>query len=82
MIWLVLNLRRYSVWIYQGYLVNLVKQKGFQLIALMNMVSKFINVDFMELKIQISMALEIEQIEVDIINQDIQMRKRLKVLQV
>ncbi len=82
MIWLVLNLRRYSVWIYQGYLVNLVKQKGFQLIALMNMVSKFINVDFMELKIQISMVLEIEQIEVDIINQDIQMRKRLKVLQV
>ena len=82
MIWLVLNLRRYSVWICQGCLVNLVKQKGFQLIALMNMVFKSINVDFMELKIQTSMALEIEQTEEVIINQVIQMRKRLKVLQV
>jgi hypothetical protein len=82
MIWLVLNLRRYSVWICQGYLVNLVKQKGFQLIALMNMVFKSINVDFMELKIQTSMALEIEQTEEVTINQVIQMRKRLKVLQV
>jgi hypothetical protein len=82
MIWLVLNLRRYSVWICQGCLVNLVKQKGFQLIALMNMVFKSINVDFMELKIQTSMALEIEQIEEVTINQVIQMRKRLKVLQV
>ena len=82
MIWLVLNLRRYSVWICQGCLVNLVKQKGFQLIALMNMVFKSINVDFMELKIQTSMALEIEQTEEVTINQVIQMRKRLKVLQV
>jgi hypothetical protein len=82
MIWLVLNLRRYSVWICQGCLVNLVKQKGFQLIALMSMVFKSINVDFMELKIQTSMALEIEQIEEVTINQVIQMRKRLKVLQV
>ena len=82
MIWQVLNLRRYSVWICQGCLVNLVKQKGFQLIALMNMVFKSINVDFMELKIQTSMALEIEQIEEVIINQVIQMRKRLNLLQV
>ena len=82
MIWLVLNLRRYSVWICQGCLVNLVKQRGFQLIALMNMVFKSINVDFMELKIQTSMALEIEQTEEVTINQVIQMRKRLKVLQV
>ena len=82
MIWLVLNLRRYSVWICQGCLVNLVKQKGFQLIALMNMVFKSINVDFMELKIQTSMALEIEQIEEVTINQVIQMRRRLKALQV
>ena len=36
----------------------------------------------MELKIQTSMALEIEQTEEVIINQVIQMRKRLKVLQV
>ena len=82
MIWLVLNLRRYSVWICQGCLVNLVKQKGFQLIALMNMVFKSINVDFMELKIQTSMALEIEQIEEGITSQVIQMRRRLKALQV
>ena len=81
-VWQVLNLRRYFVWICQGCLVNLVKQKGFQLIALMNMVFKSINVDFMELKIQTSMALEIEQIEEVTINQVIQMRKRLKVLQV
>ena len=82
MIWLVLNLRRYSVWICQGCLVNLVKQKGFQLIALMNMVFKSINVDFMELKIQTSMALEIEQIEEGITSQVIQMRRRLNLLQV
>ena len=82
MIWQDLNLKRYSVWICQGCLVNLVKQKGFQLIALMNMVFKSINVDFMELKIQTSMALEIEQTEEVTINQVIQMRKRLKVLQV
>ena len=36
----------------------------------------------MELKIQTSMALEIEQTEEVTINQVIQMRKRLKVLQV
>ena len=82
MIWQDLNLKRYSVWICQGYLVNLVKQKGFQLTSLMSMVSKFINVDFMELKIQTSMALEIEQTEEVIINQVIQMRRRLNLLQV
>ena len=82
MLWQVLNLKKYFVWICQGYQANLVKQKGFQLIALMNMVFKSINVDFMELKIQTSMALEIEQTEEVTINQVIQMRKRLKVLQV
>jgi hypothetical protein len=82
MIWQVLNLRRYSVWICQGCLVNLVKLKDFQPIVSMNMDFKFINADFMELKIQTSMALEIEQIEEVIINQVIQMRKRLNPLQV
>ena len=82
MIWLVLNLRRYSVWIYQGCLVNLVKQKGFQLIALMSMDFRSINVDFMVVKIQTFMALGIELIEEVITSQVIQMRKRLKALQV
>jgi len=82
MIWQVLNLRRYSVWICQGCLVNLVKLKDFLLTVLTSMDFKFINADFMELKIQTSMALEIEQIEEVIINQVIQMRKKLNPLQV
>ena len=82
MIWQVLNLRRYFAWICQGCLVNLVKQKGFQLTSLMSMVFKFINVDFMVHRTQISMALEIEQIEEVITSQVIQMRKRLNLLQV
>jgi hypothetical protein len=82
MIWQVSNQRRYSVWICQGCLVNLVKQKGFQLTSLMSMVFKFINVDFMVHRIQTSMALEIEQIEVGLTSQVIQMRRRLKALQV
>ena len=63
MIWLDLNLRKYFVWICQGYQVNLVKQKGFQPIASMNMDFRSINVDFMVDRIQTFMALEIEQIE-------------------
>jgi hypothetical protein len=47
----------------------------------MNMDFKSINVGFMELKTQIFMALEIEQIEVGLINQVIQMRIRLNHLQ-
>jgi hypothetical protein len=82
MIWQVLNQRRYFVWICQDYLANLVKQKGFQLTSLMSMVFKFINVDSMVVRTQIFMALEIEPIEEDIINQVIQMRKRLNHLQV
>jgi len=82
MLWQVLNLKRYSVWICQDYLANLVKQKGFQLTSLMSMVFKFINVGFMELRTQISMALEIERIEVVLTSQDIQMRRRLNLLQV
>jgi len=82
MIWQVLNLRRYFVWICQGCLVNLVKQKGFQLTSLISMVSKFINVDFMVHRIQTSMALEIEQTEEVTTSQVIQMRIRLKALQV
>jgi hypothetical protein len=82
MTWQVLNQRRYSVWICQGYLANLVKQKGFQLTSLMSMVFKFINVDFMVVKIQTSMGLGIEQIEVGLTSQVIQMRRRLKALQV
>ena len=81
-VWLDLKVKRYSVWICQGYLANHVKQKGFQLTSLMSMVFKFINVDFMVHKIQTSMALEIEQIEVGLTSQDIQMRRRLNHLQV
>ena len=82
MIWQVLNQRRYFVWICQDYLANLVKQKGFQLTSLISMVSKFINVDFMVHRIQTSMALEIEQTEEVTTSQVIQMRIRLKALQV
>jgi len=82
MLWQDLNQRRYSVWICQDYLANLVKQKAFQLISLINKVFRFINADFMELRIQTSMALGIEQIEVGLTSQDIQMRRRLNHLQV
>ena len=82
MIWQVLNLRKYFVWICQGYQANLVKQKGFLPIASMNMDFRFINVDFMVDRTQTFMALEIEQIEEGITSQVIQMRKRLKALQV
>ena len=82
MIWQVLNLRKYFVWICQGYQANLVKQKAFQPIVLMSMAFKFINVAFMVVRIQIFMALEIEQIEEGITSQVIQMRRRLKALQV
>ena len=82
MIWQVLNLRKYFVWICQGYQANLVKQKAFQPIALMSMAFKFISADFMVVRIQIFMALEIEQIEEGITSQVIQMRRRLKALQV
>ena len=82
MLWQVLNLRKYFVWICQGYQANLVKPKGFLPIASMNMVFKFTNADFMVDKIQTYMALEIEQIEEGITSQVIQMRKRLNLLQV
>jgi len=81
-VWLDLKVKRYSAWICQDYLANLVKQKAFQLTSLMNMVFKFINADFMVVKIQTSMALEIELIEVGLTSQDIQMRRRLNLLQV
>ena len=82
MIWLDLNLRKYFVWICQGYQENLVKQKGFLPIASMNMDFRFINADFMVVRIQTFMALGIELIEEVITNQVIQMRRRLKALQV
>ena len=82
MIWQVLNLKRYSVQVCQSYLESHVRQKGFQPIASMNMDFRSINVDFMVDRIQTFMALEIEQIEEGIINQIIQMRRRLKALQV
>ena len=82
MIWLDLNLRKYFVWICQGYQANLVKQKGFLPIALMNMDFRFINADFMVDRIQTFMALGIELIEEVIISQVIQMRRRLNLLQV
>jgi hypothetical protein len=82
MIWQVLNLKRYFVLVCQSYLAKIVRLKGFLLIALMNMDFKFINADFMVDKIQTSMVLEIEQIEEGITSQVIQMRRRLKALQV
>jgi len=82
MLWQDLNLRRYFVWICQDYLANLVKQKGFQLISLISKVFRFINVGFMVDRIQTSMVLGIELIEVGLTSQDIQMRKRLNHLQV
>jgi hypothetical protein len=80
--WQVLNQRKYSVWIYQDYLANLVRQKVFLPIALISKVFKFINVDFMVVRIQIFMGLGTEPIEEDITSQVIQMRKRLNLLQV
>ena len=82
MIWQDLNLKRYSVLVCQSYLESHVKQKDFQPIVLTNMDSRFINADFMVDKIQTSMDLGTEQIEEGITSQVIQMRRRLKALQV
>ncbi len=82
MIWQDLNLKRYSVQECQSYLESHVRQKGFQPIALTNMDSRFINADFMVVRIQTSMDLGTEQIEEGITSQVIQMRRRLKALQV
>jgi hypothetical protein len=82
MIWQDLNQRRYSVWIYLVNQVSLVNLKDFPLIVLMSKVFKFINVDFMVVRTQISMALKTEQIEEVIINQVIQTRRKLNHLQV
>ncbi len=82
MIWLDLNLKRSIAWVSQSYLANLVRLKDFQLIHLINMVFKFLNADTMVAKIVIGMASGIELIEEVITNQVIQMRKRLKALQV
>jgi hypothetical protein len=82
MIWQVLNLKRYFVLVCQSYLAKIVRLKGFLLTASMNMDFKSINADFMVDKIQTSMVLEIEQIEEGITSQVIQMRRRLKALQV
>ena len=82
MLWQVLNLKKYSVWICQDYLANLVRQKVFLPIALISKVFRFINVDFMVVRIQIFMGLGTEPIEEVITSQVIQMRKRLNHLQV
>jgi hypothetical protein len=82
MIWQVLNLKRSFVLVCQNYQAKIVKLRDFQPIALTSMDFRFINVDFMVDKIQTSMALEIEQIEEAITSQVIQMRRRLKALQV
>jgi len=81
-VWLDLKVKRYSVWICQDYLANLVKQKGFLPISLISKEFRFINVGFMVHRIQTSMASEIERIEVGLTSQDIQMRRRLNHLQV
>jgi len=82
MIWQDLNLKRYSVLVCQSYLESHVRLKGFLPIVLTSMGFRFINADFMVVKIQTSMASEIELIEEGITSQVIQMRRRLKALQV
>jgi hypothetical protein len=82
MIWQVSNLKRSIAWVSQSYLANLVRQKVFLPIALISKVFRFINVDFMVVRIQIFMGLGTEPIEEDITSQVIQMRKRLNHLQV
>jgi len=82
MIWQDLNLKRYSVLVCQSYLESHVRLKGFLPIVLTSMGFRFINADFMVVKIQTSMASEIELIEEVITNLIIQMRRRLKALQV
>jgi hypothetical protein len=82
MLWQDLNLKRYSVQVFLSYLESHVRQKGFQPIALTSKDFRFINADFMVVKIQTSMASEIELIEEVITSQVIQMRRRLKALQV
>jgi hypothetical protein len=82
MIWQDLNQRRSSVLVYPNFQGKIVKPKGFQPIALTNMDFRFINADFMVVRIQTSMDLETELIEEGITSQVIQMRRRLKALQV
>jgi hypothetical protein len=82
MIWQDLNLKRYFVLVCQSYQESHVRLKDFLLIVLTSMDFKSINADFMVDKIQTSMALEIEQTEEGITSQVIQMRRRLKALQV
>lgn len=80
--WQDLNQRRSFVLVYPNFQGKIVKQKAFQPIALTSMDFRFTNVDFMVDKIQTSMDLGTEQIEVGITSQVIQMRRRLKALQV
>jgi len=82
MLWQDSNLKRYSVLVCQSYLESHVRQKDFQPIVLTSMDFRFINADFMVVRIQTSMDLGTEQIEEDITSQVIQMRIRLKALQV
>ena len=82
MIWQDLNLKRYFVLVCQSYQESHVRLRDFLLIVLTSMDFRFINADFMVDRIQTFMALGIEQIEEDIISQIIQMRRRLKALQV
>ena len=82
MLWQDLNLKRSSVLVYPNFQGKIVKPKGFQPIVLTSKDFKSINVDFMVDKIQTSMDLGTEQIEEVITSQVIQMRRRLKALQV
>jgi hypothetical protein len=82
MIWQVSNLKKCIVWVSQSYLANLVRLKDFQPIALINITYKFLSAATMVRKTQIFMALGIELIEEVITSQVIQMRRRLKALQV
>lgn len=82
MIWQVLNLKKCIVWVSQSYLANLVRLKDFPPIHLINMVFKFLNADTMARRTPRFSALKIELTEEVITSQVIQMRRRLKALQV
>jgi hypothetical protein len=82
MIWLDLNLRRSFAWVFQSSPESHVRLKDSQLIALINTTYRFLNAGTTARRTPRFSALEIELIEEDIINQVIQMKKRLNLLQV
>ena len=81
-VWLDFKVRRSLAWQINEEQILDVQLRGFWLTHLTRMERLDTFVDFMVDKIQISMDLGTEQIEEDITSQVIQMRRRLKALQV